>query len=184
VRIDDGYYCPNVDGKPQKRAVDRLQGLLGDQPNSVRKVSDGMSKTFMFYESAGRPNNYVKGASVAEMASNSRSSSTPSAPSASLPHEATQWADDQVFDGVWGKANPDGSCPAGTIMNCDNNVKNDPTTDTTRNDVHSGIYSFHSSGAQFLLGDGSVTFLGEDMDVDTFVSMFTAAADDTSQSKN
>jgi prepilin-type N-terminal cleavage/methylation domain-containing protein/prepilin-type processing-associated H-X9-DG protein len=183
VRVEDTYYCATVDNKPQKRAVERLTGLLTDQPNSIRKVSDGMSKTFMFYESAGRQNNYVKGASVGEMASVARSSSTPTAPSVTIPHEGTQWADDQVFDGVWGKANPDGTCPAGTIMNCDNSVKTDTTTNTERNDVYSGIYSFHSSGAQFLMGDGSVTFLGEDLDVDTFVSMFTASADDTAQAK-
>jgi prepilin-type processing-associated H-X9-DG protein len=154
-----------------------LNGLLTDLPNSIRKVSDGMSKTFMFYESAGRQNNFMKGANVGEMAPVSRSSSTPSAPSVSIPHEATQWADDQTFDGVWGKTTT--NCPAGTIMNCDNNAKTDATTTTERNDLYTGIYAFHSGGAQFLMGDGSVQFLAEDLDLESFISMFTASADDT-----
>jgi prepilin-type N-terminal cleavage/methylation domain-containing protein/prepilin-type processing-associated H-X9-DG protein len=179
VRIDDANYCSmeSSGATKQKRSVDRLAGVLTDMPNSVRKVSDGVSKSFMFFESSGRPSNIVKGAPVGEMQPVSRSSSTPSAPSVEIPHEATQWADDQTFDGVWGKTNA--NCPSGTIMNCDNNAKTEATTNTARNDLYSGVYSFHSGGAQFLLGDGSVQFLNESMDVDTFISMFTASADDT-----
>ncbi|MGD9126857.1 MAG: DUF1559 domain-containing protein, partial [Planctomycetia bacterium] len=40
------------------------------------------------------------------------------------------------------------------------------------------IYSFHPDGAQFAYGDGSVHFLSNDIDPDTFVSLFTAAAGD------
>ena len=182
VDIDDAVYCASMDTK-QKRSVERLAGALTDVPNSIRKISDGMSKTFMFFESAGRPNNIVKGTSLGELPSVSRSSTTPAAPSVTIPHEASQWADDQAFDGVWGKANPTAACPAGTIMSCDNNAKTNPTTNTERIDAYTGIYSFHSGGAQFLLGDGSVSYLGEDMDVDTFVSMFSASASDISQTQ-
>ena len=48
-------------------------------------------------------------------------------------------------------------------MNCDN---------------YSEIYSFHSGGAILLFGDGSADYLTEDMNIDTFVSLFTASADD------
>jgi len=187
VDIDDTVYCASMDTK-QKRSVERLAGALTDVPNSIRKISDGMSKTFMFFESAGRPNNVVKGAVVGEMPPVTRSFTPPvgtATPGKEIPHEASQWADDQTFDGVWGKANLTSpvQCPAGTLMSCDNNAKTNPTTNTERIDAYSGIYSFHTGGAQFLLGDGSVSYLGEDMDVDTFVSMFSASADDISSAK-
>ena len=38
--------------------VERLKGLLQDTPTTLKKCTDGLSKTFMFFESAGRPNNY------------------------------------------------------------------------------------------------------------------------------
>jgi prepilin-type processing-associated H-X9-DG protein len=190
TKIAEANYCSSIEAggalTKQKRSTEKLLGPLTDVTNTIRKVSDGMSKTFMFFESAGRPNHYVKNAVdsvLPEMASVSRSSSTPAAPSVTIPHEATQWADDQTFDGVWGQ-NPTAACPIATIMSCDNSTKTSPTTDTTRSDVNSSIYSFHSGGAQFLLGDGSVSFLNENMDMDTFLSMFTAAADDTASPVN
>jgi prepilin-type processing-associated H-X9-DG protein len=48
-------------------------------------------------------------------------------------------------------------------MNCDNFAE---------------IYSFHTGGANMLFGDGSVSFIGENTDVDTFVSLITRAAED------
>src|SRR4051812_22546283 len=64
-RIDQDEYCNAARGvdatAAQKRPVDKLLGMLTDTPGSIRKVSDGMSHTIMFVESAGRPNHYTKG---------------------------------------------------------------------------------------------------------------------------
>ena len=49
------------------------------------------------------------------------------------------------------------------IINCTNNNE---------------IYSFHPGGANFLYGDGSVHFQPETIDPETFVSLFTRAAQD------
>jgi prepilin-type N-terminal cleavage/methylation domain-containing protein/prepilin-type processing-associated H-X9-DG protein len=54
-------------------------------------------------------------------------------------------------------------CPITTLMNCDN---------------YNGIYSFHPGGAVFAFGDGSVDFLRDNIEVDTFVSLFTRNAGD------
>ena len=36
-----------------------------------------------------------------------------------------------------------------------------------------GFYAFHPAGAQFLMGDGSVKFIGENVKAHTFASMIT-----------
>ncbi len=65
TNIDVASYCDATNGidtvAASKRSVDKLAGMLTDTQNSIRKVSDGMSKTIMFVESAGRPNHYTKG---------------------------------------------------------------------------------------------------------------------------
>jgi prepilin-type processing-associated H-X9-DG protein len=45
------------------------------------------------------------------------------------------------------------------------------------------IYSFHPGGAVLLFGDGSADLISEDIDVDTFVSLFTRAAGDIAGSR-
>ncbi len=56
-------------------------------------------------------------------------------------------------------------CPAGSgqMMNCNNNNE---------------TYSFHSGGCSHLYGDGSVHFVSESIDAETYVSLFTRAGYD------
>lgn len=44
------------------RALDQLDGIIQDEPTSMRKVTDGLSKTFMIFEDGGRPLYYIRGA--------------------------------------------------------------------------------------------------------------------------
>jgi prepilin-type N-terminal cleavage/methylation domain-containing protein/prepilin-type processing-associated H-X9-DG protein len=158
VDINDAAYCTYIEGTGlarTKRNRERLATMLGDFPIPVRKVSDGMSKTFMFFESAGRPLlfNHQK-AQVGEMMPKTL-------PGGSRYYEDTQWADRRLF-ALWGNS-PTPACGIDSIMNCDN---------------YAEIYSFHVGGANILFGDGSVDLISEDTDVDTFVSLLTRAADD------
>jgi prepilin-type N-terminal cleavage/methylation domain-containing protein/prepilin-type processing-associated H-X9-DG protein len=164
VDISDTDYCVDIEGGAkltnQRRSVERLAGMLTDMPNPLRKVTDGTSHTFMFFESAGRPNLYHNKQLIGEMAPLTR---TP--PSVTIPHKDTQWADDRVY-GLWGNpvaTPPYPACPITDVMNCEN---------------YSEIYSFHPGGAHMLFGDGSVSFVAQDISVDAFVSQFTAAAGD------
>ena len=99
----------------------------------------------MLFESAGKPNHYVKGVFQ---------------PDDVIAPEEYRWASNMAYDIV---GNNQVVCPITTLMNCDNTHE---------------IYSFHPGGAVFAFGDGSVDFLRDDIDVDTFVSLFTRAAGD------
>jgi prepilin-type processing-associated H-X9-DG protein len=55
-------------------------------------------------------------------------------------------------------------CPMNSaVMNCDN---------------YKGVYSFHSGGCNIAFGDGSVSFVKDDVNADTFVSLITRGAAD------
>jgi prepilin-type N-terminal cleavage/methylation domain-containing protein/prepilin-type processing-associated H-X9-DG protein len=177
-RIDQDEYCSKVDGTAaSKRQVDKLLGMLTDSQNSIRKVSDGMSKTIMFVESAGRPNHYVTGKSLKNLMWEENGALKQ--PGAGGGLTDYQWGDGgSAGDGsdglyiVWNKTTAPGPmptdiatrCPMNTaVMNCDN---------------YKGVYSFHSGGCNVAFGDGSVQFVKEDVSADTFVSLITRAAAD------
>lgn len=155
-------YCPLIEGPgltKQKRDVGKLVGMLTDVPAKISRVSDGMSKTFMLFESAGRPNLYdqskrLTGTMYDPPASNPK-------PGAGAPFSEYQWADSTVYAVFGNSQNP--ACPITVAMNCDN---------------YQGIYSFHPGGAHFLFGDGAVSFINDSIDLDTFVSLYTRGADD------
>lgn len=170
--IDEAKYCTLIDPTiaKSKRSVEKLVGMLTDSPTSIRKVSDGMSKTFMLFESGGRPNHYINNRALKNLMW--EENTTLKQPGAGGGPTNYQWADggyaannsDRIVN-IWG-LEPSAiatACPLTTVMNCDN---------------YQGVYSFHSGGCNIALGDGSVSFVTDNVDVDTFVSMFTRGADD------
>jgi prepilin-type processing-associated H-X9-DG protein len=184
TRIDQAEYCNATRGvdatAAQKRTVEKLLGLLTDTPNSIRKVSDGMSKTIMFVESAGRPNHYKKGKTLVGIMWEEFTDLKQPGVGGGLTDY--QWGDGGTqadgSDGlylVWNRtevmppygirpANINTECPMNAaVMNCDN---------------YKGVYSFHSGGCNVCFGDGSVQFVKEDVAADTFVSLITRAAAD------
>jgi len=155
VDIQDGAYCTaEATGvMKSRRQVERLLGLLQDMPTSLKKCTDGLSKTFLFFESSGRPFNYDRNKALIMTASGV------------VNGEMTrdyQWADPGVY-AVWGNGLDPACNLVNSIMNCNN---------------YQGLYSFHSGGGNELMGDGSVIFLNENTDLDTFISLYTRAADD------
>ena len=72
-----------------------------------------------------------------------------------------QWADERTY-AVWSN-DPDPSCPHTLAFSCNN---------------YADVYSLHIGGGNFVFGDGSVHFLSEDVNVDTFISLFTPNAND------
>ncbi len=147
--INDLSYCRYIEGAgltKQKRPVDKLVGFLSDLPLRLASVRDGQSNTFMFFESAGKPNRYIKGVLQLDNP---------------VPQEKYLWASNSAYD-LLGNSTPK-DCPITTLMNCDN---------------YHEIYSFHPGGAIFAFGDGRVEYVNDNIDVDTFVCLFTRAARD------
>jgi prepilin-type N-terminal cleavage/methylation domain-containing protein len=81
-------------------------------------------------------------------------------PSDTIDGEAYRWASGGAH-GIIGDNQL--HCPITNLMNFDN---------------YYGIYSFHPAGAVFAFGDGSVDFVQDAIDIDTFMSLFTRNAGD------
>jgi prepilin-type N-terminal cleavage/methylation domain-containing protein len=149
INIHQLNYCRSIEGAglaSKKRSVEKLVSMLSDAPLTTASVRDGLSNTFMLFESAGKPNHYVNGVLQIDDP---------------VPPEKYRWASNTAYDtfGVTAQL----TCPITTLMNCDN---------------YHEIYSFHPGGAVFAYGDGSIDFIRDSIDVDTFVSLFTRAAGD------
>jgi prepilin-type N-terminal cleavage/methylation domain-containing protein len=141
---------PNRKGKYVSLLYNGITNGKSDPPAQLKQCSDGLSQTFMWFETGGAPVPYVKGVP-----------SQTTIAGAEVPN-GDSWADYENFYVVGNDAKYLTNC--GTVfMNC-NNLNE--------------IYSFHSGGAFFGMGDGSVKFIVNDLDPDIFVSYFTRDSND------
>jgi prepilin-type N-terminal cleavage/methylation domain-containing protein len=76
-----------------------------------------------------------------------------------------RWADHEAY-GIW---KPDAECGLSTVMNCSN---------------FDNPYSFHPGGCIVAFGDGSTDFITENIDIESWVSLFTCAAEDQPTDSN
>ncbi len=148
--------------------VDNLNGtsLAGLLPKNgspkLRDATDGLSNTVMYAESAGRPNVYRKGKRVGELPTQRINAGGWSRPASDFS------LDGSTIDGVLSP----GPCP----MNCTNGDEIGSAafphpyygTEGT-----SEAYSFHSGGGNFVLGDGSVKFIAENIGIREFARVIT-----------
>jgi prepilin-type N-terminal cleavage/methylation domain-containing protein/prepilin-type processing-associated H-X9-DG protein len=130
-------YSGSRDGVLQYTGTDLASGQLNDVKVSIARVRDGTSNTIMVGERVGGDILYM-GRSVAPAAYDPLKSVNGGGWGDIL--NGDHWLQGSLFDGI---AGPDGG-PCG--INC-TNIRGD------------GFYSFHPSGANFLLADGSVHFL-------------------------
>jgi prepilin-type N-terminal cleavage/methylation domain-containing protein/prepilin-type processing-associated H-X9-DG protein len=111
--------------------------LRKDEFAPRRKMTDGLSHTYMVFECGGRPKRYINGQFQPD----------------ATPASGARWADPENH--FWLHDYP--------LVNFNNGNE---------------IYSFHSGGANFVFGDGSVHFVADTIDPEAFVSQFTASAGD------
>ncbi len=130
--------------------------LVTARDTPVGAVRDGLSKTLMIMEDAGRPNFYIEGRDQGSL----------------LPRpEGFGWIDpdggagsmDGTVQGTGVINNSSGSTGGKCVMNCNND---------------SEPYSFHPGGMTTCFGDGSVRTLQEDIAAQVFASLVTARAGD------
>jgi prepilin-type N-terminal cleavage/methylation domain-containing protein len=137
------------------------------QETPLSYVTDGLSNTLMICEDAGKPGVWIKGFKQ-------------------LPNQVSSdgwgWADTGNSGAV------DGSTSDGTINNnCNKGFVTDPQSTFCPGTAaapcngpafinvnnSSEIYSFHVGGANFVLGDGSVRFISENISTVTFIALTT-----------
>ncbi len=146
----DAYWWPD----PQKTAAaDTLKctALTDNKIQRASTITDGLSKTLLYAEFAGRPDHWILG------------QQQPTNAALQWPNWWGPWAsyNSSIFK-TW---SGDGITPGGPCtINCNNNW---------------GIYAFHTSGAYIALCDGSVQFLGTDLDREIFADLVTKAGGET-----
>lgn len=185
VDVDGEKYCTDVESVGAatfRRSLEALEGMLGDRTVKVGQVTDGMSNTIMFAESAGRPYLFLEGVQVGDLTLDGDDGGYPTTLSrnelkgldADEYRQLYYWAANLLGPTVVpsedqrrivGGTAEDVDCPFGSL-NCDNLAE---------------MYSFHPRGVNIVLGDGSVHFLSENIDADVIVSLITRAGDDKAQ---
>ncbi len=153
-------------GVPPTSAMSPGLGLLPyNLPAKLKDVTDGLSKTITYAESAGRPYLFRKGRLVSEDLTVARVN-------------GGGWvrpASDISIDG----SSADGTSETGPCaINCVNGFDFAATSFPHPYYVSIGSgepYSFHAGGANFAMGDGAVRWISDEIDIREFARLVTRA---------
>jgi len=171
---------------PKNATIDPSTGLKSRQGKKFRDVTDGLSNTIAIAESAGRPFVYIKGAKKL------------TGGNALVDTDSSSANTDRLNSGGWSRPASDiiifGETPSATgvlggslAMNATNghNIRGQSYGSAGISATILGLpiathgtgspYSFHTGGAHFTMGDGSVRFISENIDFRSFIGLCTPA---------
>jgi prepilin-type N-terminal cleavage/methylation domain-containing protein/prepilin-type processing-associated H-X9-DG protein len=151
-------------------------------------VTDGLTNTILFAESAGRPIRFVKGVRV----TTDQNTYTTNPPLANNVINGGGWsrpATELVIRGAYDNGATWSGAPGSTdvlyAVNRTNGGAYDFTTsnnDPTYGSLGSGeVYSFHPGGANVALGDGSVRLISEKVGIREFARLVTRSGGEAAQ---
>ncbi len=169
---------------PKNATIDSSTGTKSRHGKKFRDVIDGMSNTIAIAESAGRPFVYIKG------------NKKLTGGNALTDTDAASANTDRLNSGGWSRPASDiiifGETPSATGVlggsigiNATNghNIRGLTYTNAGISSTILGLpigthgtgspYSFHTGGAHFTMGDGSVRFISENLDFRTFIGLCT-----------
>ena len=150
-------------------------GLLPQNVDAkLRDCTDGLSNTIAYVESAGRPAVYRKGLKrIGTLPADRVNGGGWCRPASDVLAEASL-PDGSNLSGPGGFST--GTVVAFNATNGFNmNGRSYPDTTYYKTQGSSQAYSFHTGGAHFLMGDGSVRFISENLGFGVWVSLLTRA---------
>ncbi|WP_437187736.1 DUF1559 domain-containing protein [Planctomicrobium sp. SH668] len=146
-----------------------------------RDVTDGLSNTIAIAESSGRPYVYTRGARQVGSPYGDASSSSPTAHRLNSGGWSRPASDILIYGALANGAGLGGTAAINACNGQDINGQAYSSTGITS--AINGItyythgtgapYSFHTGGAHFTLGDGSVRFISENINFGTFIALST-----------
>jgi prepilin-type N-terminal cleavage/methylation domain-containing protein len=159
---DAGLVDEAATGVPPAQGSPGLGMLSYNLPTKFSDITDGLSKTIMYAESAGRPFLFRGGRLVGELTTNRVN--------------AGGWCRPASDISIDGSSN-DGATDVGPCaINCANghDVANEPVPHPYYVSIGtSEPYSFHAGGAHFCMGDGAGKWINDDIDIREFVRLVT-----------
>ena len=129
----------------------------------VSSIADGTSNTLLVIESAGRPQIYRLGKPYGSPTAQQVNGGGWARPASDLDFTAS------TADGTA----PSGGCAVGCTNGFDYPAAGGYNNATFGTEGSSAPYSFHTGGVNALLGDGSVRFIKNSVDVKTFAALVT-----------
>ena len=142
-----GWLAYNGTPGGDRHGLFRAAGVGGNK-TSMRDITDGTSNTFMFGERTGGLKIYYK------------SQPAPGIPAIISQTNGGNWADALAFEHWIDGSLYDGTGARGPCAMCTNLRGR-------------GYHSFHTGGCHFLMADGAVRFISENIDAYTFASLIT-----------
>lgn len=169
VSIDDRLAVTKADGTPGLGYIEKYgEGIIvKNKKGTFADVSDGLSNTFMYVESAGRPYLWRRGKQVSDLPTSVTAGSPPAnkyvvngggwvRPASDIIVRGSNYEGDTINGGKFGINATNGF---DLLANA-----NFPLPAPIGTDGTSEIYSFHTGGANVLFGDGSVRLISDSLD--------------------